>query len=102
VSGAVFAVFCIFAAHPMFAVAAPLMGSGRQALGDWRRKDADEARRRRSHGGQTNREAEGADQSWQKAAHFSPPLLHWDLVLLATEAPGKGSMGYRFRRNDEK
>ena len=48
VSGAVFAVFGISAAHPMFAVAAPLVGSGRQALGGWRRKNTDEARRRRS------------------------------------------------------
>jgi hypothetical protein len=62
VSGAVFAVFCISAAHPIFALAAPRVGSGRQALGGWRRKNTDEARRRRSHGGQANREAEGTDQ----------------------------------------
>ena len=34
----------------MFAIAAPMVGSGRQALGGWRRKNTDEARRRRSHG----------------------------------------------------
>jgi hypothetical protein len=63
VSGAVFAVLCISTAHPIFAVAAPMVGSGRQALGGWRRKNTDEARRRRSRGGQANRKAEGSDQS---------------------------------------
>jgi hypothetical protein len=63
VSGAVFAVFCISAAHPMFAIAAPMVGSGRQALEGWRRKNTDESRRRRSHGGQANRKAECTGQS---------------------------------------
>jgi hypothetical protein len=57
----------------MLAVATIMMGSGRQALEDWRRKNADEARGRRSHGGQANHEAEGADQSQQKAAPIFLP-----------------------------
>jgi hypothetical protein len=47
----------------MFTVATPMMSSGRQALGHWRLKDADEARGRRSYGGQANHEVEGASQS---------------------------------------
>ena len=64
-----------------------------------RRKNTDETRRRRSHGGEANRKAECTDQSKQKAAHFSPSPLHWDLVLLGIESSGKGSTDPRFRRD---
>jgi hypothetical protein len=39
------------------------MGNGQQIPRDWRREDTEEARGRRSHGGQAHNKADGAEQS---------------------------------------